>query len=1217
MPIANYDKPQNLINQQLAYSPSTGAPSLNALIIGPQYDLYRYTVPAEAALMKGTQFVYNAVQGGTQIIPYEGLSNNPNYIVDQTFVQVYGEDLEGQLWQTVSANGVVASATTELTGSNDPNYNFEILNLANPNMVRATYKVPTLTFSTSGSAPNIVISNTIAVVWPSTGAPNKGGFSVTNPPSTANGGITVTGGTLASGTNSLVATVNGAGVIIAVTVTTSADYSVAPTAIAITATPIGVNIGSSTAVLQKALASELYGRPVQVGDVLYTTVAGVQTRRIVRSVMAESVAASFGSTSGNSTDSLFYSATTNPTVTTTGLTLSGSTAPTGFGVSTAPAGTQAVATASELTGATVTNGVIVSIPVPATPGTGYDVNNPPSTANGGITIGTGTGAVVTATVSATTGAITGFTVAAGGSGYATTDVLTIATPAVLQIAAVQNYLLVNGCNYAGQLGDRFTLTVTQSGTLSASSPGSPAVLFAIRTASGQYSANNVALTNIGSTTNVLEILPTNMPGYQVTITGTGALNVGQSFAFNLVGAYKPLTLAPDTSAADLYISSGSSFTGPSNTTYAITVITGGSVASGAAVVRVSDTAGIDLTSSVTVVSGTPFLVGSYGLSAQFNTAGTTMNSTSYQKGNLKAGDVFFINAVAVSNSGVPSIFVLNGAAGNTTGWYTATQSFIDIDYRATPFSGLISQQGAPGIWNYFIGTAAQGGVLLLAGMQIFVPGRSSNYQWVTVQNSPYGVLFATWRGLVPAQANTPVQLWNDGTAIAQQFGVADPDNDLGYAAAVALAGSQGKAIYIASVASNDIPGWTQALIQCQRVAGAYAIAPQTIDPALLQLVVSHIEACSTNSAKNWRRGYFPVVNPGTYALLVNDSNGAPLTAKVTAIVAGGPNVQVYAEEGTFLQSGVVPGDYFRINYAASTWEAATDVYGNVLVDSAAPTYTQYTVASVVDDNELILVTGPTTPISVAQTFQLWKADTDLSQVAYVQGVAEAYGNRRVAAVWCDNPTIQTSAGTLQTVHMAYICAEIAGLRTALYPQQGLTNTQILSASNAPLMYTKYTENDLNTAASNGVWIIAQDGPGSVLYIRHQLTTDTAAGLLAWEDSVGTNIDSMCYDIAAIQKPYIGRRNVTNESVDELETDMASYLNTRKEPPFGLVEIGPQLINWTNLTVGIDPNFADRLIDSFVGIVPTPINVITTTFNAATASAASVATVSTSSTTANG
>jgi hypothetical protein len=288
-----------------------------------------------------------------------------------------------------------------------------------------------------------------------------------------------------------------------------------------------------------------------------------------------------------------------------------------------------------------------------------------------------------------------------------------------------------------------------------------------------------------------------------------------------------------------------------------------------------------------------------------------------------------------------------------------------------------------------------------------------------------------------------------------------------------------------------------------------------------------------------------------------------------------------------------------------------------LAPAGPDTFTQYVVQSVVDDNELILVSGPSAPVTTPQAFQLWKADTSASQIQYVSSIAESYSNRRVAAVWCDSPTILTTTNGLQAVDLNFICAEIAGLRSALYPQQGLTNTQILSASQAPLMYTKYSEAELNTAASNGVWIIGQDYPGAVLYIRQQLTSDVADGLLAWEDSCGTNIDALSYDLAAINDGVIGHQNATNNTVDALETQIAAYLNNKQITPNGMETVGPQIITWNNLSVGLDPNFADRIVEGMVLTIPAPVNVITINLNATTATPATVSTVTASSTLANG
>ena len=80
--------------------------------------------------------------------------------------------------------------------------------------------------------------------------------------------------------------------------------------------------------------------------------------------------------------------------------------------------------------------------------------------------------------------------------------------------------------------------------------------------------------------------------------------------------------------------------------------------------------------------------------------------------------------------------------------------------------------------------------------------------------------------------------------------------------------------------------------------------------------------------------------------------------------------------------------------------------------------------------------------------------------------------------------------------------------------------------------------------------------------------------------------------------------------------MAAYLNSQQATPDGLETVGPAIITWDGLSVGLDPNFADRLIDQVTVTIPAPINVITTTLIGTTANQGTVTTVTASSTLAN-
>jgi hypothetical protein len=233
-------------------------------------------------------------------------------------------------------------------------------------------------------------------------------------------------------------------------------------------------------------------------------------------------------------------------------------------------------------------------------------------------------------------------------------------------------------------------------------------------------------------------------------------------------------------------------------------------------------------------------------------------------------------------------------------------------------------------------------------------------------------------------------------------------------------------------------------------------------------------------------------------------------------------------------------------------------------------------------------------------FEIWRADTSNSQATYAGNIATGLDDRRVVNVWIDNPTVLNSLAQYVVTPVYYVAAEIAGLRSALLPQQGLTYTQLqYSVTAAPTMYTKYTDADLDVAASNGVMVVTQELAGGPIFIRHQLTTNTAEGSLYYEDSVGTNFDNIAYTFKAILQPYIGVRNATPAVVEELDVRARAVLDGFKQAPANLSHIGAAIVDWSNLFVGIDNTFRDRINMAATLELPLPLNVITLTLTGTT------------------
>ena len=360
----------------------------------------------------------------------------------------------------------------------------------------------------------------------------------------------------------------------------------------------------------------------------------------------------------------------------------------------------------------------------------------------------------------------------------------------------------------------------------------------------------------------------------------------------------------------------------------------------------------------------------------------------------------------------------------------------------------------------------------------------------------------------------------------------------------------------------------------------------TSDLEIHQDIRDHVALMSNEENKKWRRAYVSTSAPGDYQVVAADPEGNPYTGTITSDGSG--NVLVTDLEGKFVQSKIRNGDLFRINFTENAWG-----------DNSYDNYAEggYVVHEVLDEENLILKSGPNSAITIPRRYEVWKKDTAQNLAEFIAARSSGLGSRRIVNVFSDGAQYLKSDGSFSMLDPMYIAAEVAGLRSAVLPQQGLTNTEIAAVSSAEAMFVKYSEEQLNLIAANGSFLITQEYEDGPRFIRHQLTTKTDLGNLYYEDSCGVNIDEISFQVKSALRPYIGRRNVNPQTVSEIFEDMFLVLQDRTlDPGFGS-SIGPALIGFTDLVVGIDEVYKDRINVSAKLEVPLPLNVIDVTLNA--------------------
>ena len=291
-------------------------------------------------------------------------------------------------------------------------------------------------------------------------------------------------------------------------------------------------------------------------------------------------------------------------------------------------------------------------------------------------------------------------------------------------------------------------------------------------------------------------------------------------------------------------------------------------------------------------------------------------------------------------------------------------------------------------------------------------------------------------------------------------------------------------------------------------------------------------------------------------------------------------MRVNDESGTFLDSSIEAGDLFRVNFG-------TDAWGD-------ESYDEYLVAEVVSNEELLLTRGPSVPIVPARKYEIWKDNTAANVMDNVVAQSTTMSHRRVSNVWSDAGKY-FNGNAYYAVSNVYVAAEMAGLRTAVLPQQGLTRTEVTTIASAANMYTKFTQDQLDTIAANGTWVVTQEYEDGPVFIRHQLTTKSDSGSLYYEDSVGVNLDDISFSVDAILDGFIGRRNANPETVREIYQKLLTLLISKTENPTG-VELGPQLIDFENLRVQLNETLKDQVDVYAKLILPLPLNKIVVTLH---------------------
>ena len=638
----------------------------------------------------------------------------------------------------------------------------------------------------------------------------------------------------------------------------------------------------------------------------------------------------------------------------------------------------------------------------------------------------------------------------------------------------------------------------------------------------------------------------------VTIARTGNMVSGERIRVMLQPLFTP--------AATGFIPVAGTYTPTVDRRYAIEVVaTTGSTEYD---IKVYDVTGVDpeVTYTGVVASGALAL----------GTSGLTINPAGSAAGVCK-GFIWYVDVVAAKISGteftglvldgpaVPTVSVAASVAGG--GVITLTSTAIH-----QVFSGALNDTNTPGIDPIIVAGATTWAYATGIGLSSTAAGRTSAA--FSPFATAFGSVYLTFKALVKPIANEGVIEINREVDLPDDVGETSTENWLGRGALEAFRGNQNRVVYALRTGGDTVEDFRVALRKIQTTDRVYALVGLTDNFDVMTLVRDHCNTMSNKFNKNFRRAYFGTDSPGAYVYW--------------GVLPGGGY-----RTGDLASSIVTLAAGFR---STSKFTNA-DVGSTITVQSIGQTYT---ILERLSDFE-VLTNAPNVLTATGSNLILTRSDTPANAALFVSDRSVALGSRRAVNVWCDDPTI-TEGGVSKVLPMKFVAAEIAGLRCALLPQQGLTMTELKSVQSAPSMYTAYDPEDLDAVAAAGTFIIVQESEGGDVFIRHQLTTGTDEGALAYEDNVGVIVDEFSYAVKDSFRSYIGRRNATPDTIAEIDDKLKALATDFTQVELVNRDVGPAVLaffdekgNEGEVTVRQDGDLADTLMTYVKLRVPLPLN----------------------------
>ena len=671
---------------------------------------------------------------------------------------------------------------------------------------------------------------------------------------------------------------------------------------------------------------------------------------------------------------------------------------------------------------------------------------------------------------------------------------------------------------------------------------------------------------------VAEVVPA--AAFQATTIGTRGLTV--EFFNSATGGCSASATADDVSADDLIIgqrwrinvtdnfapatsASGGTYDSAVDTTYVVEVTRGGLFSSATKPqISVSTSNGADVSGPTTVsASATAVAVGTVGVTITLTGAG------------LRKGDKYYIECTGTTSGDYRTIELGHSLdTGITAGAQVEVTLYIrkpvlNVTKNRTGFAPLLNWDTSETELSVSSGMIAYDSTWTNSGVELPL-------NVIAEASKDYGAVYVEYRAWVQTLTNEVNFINNVGEIDDAISGALDPDNPLKWGVFKALENSNGTAVGYTAVSNpDDATAWADVLEALLGRDDVYNLVPLTRNRTVLDLYAAHVTALSSPERGLWRVLWvnlagvpeIPVVSAGsTVANHVTATTSDGETCLATIVDdpdTSGSQFTIVNNtnaNGDFVTNGVRVGDIVRAAYVGDGFGGAT--------------YSEYTIAEVVSEDQLRLVSGPAAPINSAAKIEIWRSLSATAEAAEIALDAGSWGSRRIRAVWPD--TIESSGTVMEGYFLA---ASLAGLSAGLLPQQPMTRVEIVGYSRVARTTVKFNRAQLDALAASGVFIVTQNGNNGQIFARHALTTGTYTDINQREESVTRNVDYVSYAVRDVLDPFIGIYNINQNIINRVSLALRESLDTFT---VNTTTTGPVLIAYTDLTVVQDSLLKDKL-----------------------------------------